>query len=87
MIKFKRGIIISSKYYFQENINQELIVVDSEGTEYEINWITENEEDFFGEGDKVSFLFDEDNDLMLRMRLNPFYEEKKYESKRIKRKN
>ena len=80
MLEFKRGIVISAKYVYND-VNgcpsQELIVKDSEGKEYKVTWscfgVSYN--DFFGEGDKVSFLYDGNNNTVTRIKLNPFYKE------------
>jgi len=74
-LKFKRGTIISAKHDRTVDpypgMFQYLIIVDKDGEEYVVNWVTENDADFFGEGDKVSFLLDGEN--VIRLRLNPFY--------------
>ena len=80
MLEFKRGIVISAKYLYND-VNgcpsQELVVKDREGEEYQVTWscfgVSYN--DFFGEGDKVSFLYDIVNGQVTRIKLNPFYKE------------
>lgn len=80
MLEFKRGIVISAKYVYND-VNscpsQELVVKDSEGDKYKVTWscfgVSYN--DFFGEGDKVSFLFDDLYHQIVRIKLNPFYKE------------
>lgn len=72
---FKRGTVIDAEYNFVNDlyihgIKQNLIIIDIDGNEYETTWISENSEDFFGEGDKVSFFLYDNN--MIRLRLNPF---------------
>ena len=79
-MKFKRGIVISSEHKVEEVTrcpSQELIIRDSEGREYQVTWTCfgTSYNDFFGEGDKVSFLYDENYDRIVRIRLNPFYKE------------
>lgn len=74
-MQFKRGTVITAKYnqvndLYIHGIQQELVIVDLDGNEYDIKWVTENEQDFFGEGDKVSFLLYDGN--VIRLRLNPF---------------
>ena len=82
MLEFKRGIIISAKYeYCDDNdissITQEITIIDNIGKEY----VTYHDchgtcfNNFFGEGDKISFLYDKEIGLVLRLRLNPFYKE------------
>ena len=80
MLEFKRGIVISAKNFYNETNNfptQELIIKDDEGNEHGVIWtlfgVSYN--DFFGEGDKVSFLYDGSNSTVSRIKLNPFYKE------------
>ena len=78
---FQRGTIITAKYdyinepyhtaYEYHAVFQELVIVDLFGNEYEIKWVSNNDEDFFGEGDKVSFLVDDEGNVR-KLRLNPF---------------
>ena len=77
MLEFKRGTIISAKHDRTVDpypgIFQHLMIVDKDGEEYVVNWVTEKDADFFGEGDKVSFLLNDEN--VIRLRLNPFNKE------------
>lgn len=80
MLEFKRGIVISAKYTYEDNLgcpSQELVIKDSEGEEYKTIWscFGFSYNDFFGEGDKVSFLYNEENKQVVRIKLNPFYKE------------
>lgn len=79
MLEFKRGIVILARHEIDNNGHplQKLIVKDSEGKEYEVSWMCfgVSYNDFFGEGDKVSFLYDNLYQQVTRIKLNPFYEE------------
>lgn len=90
-LEFKRGTIISVDYKYT-NVpstnsetgkfeltsmpTQKILLVDTEGKKYDVNLCVYTLFDLFGEGDKVSFLWDNENKLVLRMRLNPFYKGK-----------
>ena len=85
-LEFKRGIVISAKYerdsierdeYTECFPIEELIIRDSEGKEYSVKWMCYNTcfNDFFGVGDKVSFLWDREYEAVSRIKLNPFYKE------------
>ena len=79
MLEFKRGIVISAIYEIDNSgcPSQKIIVKDTDGKEYEVLWtcfgVSYN--DFFGEGDKVSFLYDDLYHKITRIKLNPFYKE------------
>lgn len=79
MLEFKRGIVISAKYEIDNSGYplQKIKVKDTDGKEYEVSWtcfgVSYN--DFFGEGDKVSFLYDDFYHQVTRIKLNPFYKE------------
>ena len=78
MLEFKRGIINSVKYaYFEKScvFSQDISLVDTEGNEYSTLRFLDKYEGLFGEGDKVSFLWDSEKELIIRIRLNPFYKE------------
>ena len=87
-LEFKRGTIISVDYKYTDvgSTNsetgkfeltsmpaQKILLVDTEGKEYNLSWVAYTFFDLFGEGDKVSFLWDSDTELIIRIRLNPFY--------------
>lgn len=83
MLEFKRGIINSVKYaYFEKScvFSQDIFLVDTEGNEYSTLRFLDKHEGLFGEGDRVSFLWDNETKSIVRLRLNPFYKEKEYES-------
>lgn len=76
---FKRGFVVSASYSHDKdvvNLKEHLVLVDTENKEYEFDWIIFDSLELFGEGDKVSFLWDEENQIVLGIRLNPFYKEK-----------
>ena len=79
MLEFKRGIVISAIYEIDNSGYplQKITVKDTDGKEYEVSWtcfgVSYN--DFFGEGDKVSFLYDDLYHQVIRIKLNPFYKE------------
>ena len=76
-MQFKRGTVISCSYDI-ECINdkgekiQTLVVRATDGSEHVFRWIIWNDNDLYGEGDKVSFLFNEDLGLVMNLRLNSF---------------
>ena len=75
MLEFKRGIVIYA--YYERDLGlliQSLVIRETDGNEYPVKWYIHENQDFFGEGDKVSFLIDEENNISV-IRLNPFYKE------------
>ena len=78
-LEFKRGIVTSVIYNYSEEAcfyTQDISLVDFGGKEYSTLRFLDKFEELFGEGDKVSFLWDNETKLIIRLQLNPFYKEK-----------